>query len=132
MNDIGALLAATREVAAAKIAPEASRVDRERAFPADELRALGEAGALGLVVPAEHGGAGGALAALAEACEAVGAACASTGMVFLMHEVTAATIAAGGGERAAELLPTARVRRARSGRSRSASAAPARTSTTRS
>jgi hypothetical protein len=26
--------------------------------------------------------------ALAEACEAVGAACASTGMVFLMHEVT--------------------------------------------
>ena len=59
MNDIGALLAATREVAAAKIAPEASRVDRERAFPAAGLRALGEAGVLGVVVPAEHGGAGG-------------------------------------------------------------------------
>ncbi len=105
MKDIGALLAATREVAAAKIAPEASRVDRERAFPAAGLRALGEAGVLGAVVPAEHGGAGGSLAALAEICEAVGAACASTGMVFLMHEVTAATIAGGGGERAAELLP---------------------------
>jgi alkylation response protein AidB-like acyl-CoA dehydrogenase len=39
-----------------------------------------------------------------EACEAVGAACASSGMVFLMHNVTAATIAAGGGERAGELL----------------------------
>ena len=48
---------------------------------------------------------GGGLVALAEACEAVGTACASTGMVFLMHEVTAATIAIGGGERAAGLLP---------------------------
>ena len=64
-----------------------------------------DAGALGLVVPDEHGGVGGGLAALAEACEAVGAACASTGMVFLMHEVTAATIAIGGGPAAAELLP---------------------------
>ena len=62
-------------------------------------------GASARAVPAEHRGAGGGLAALAEACEAVGTACASTGMVFLMHEVTAATIAIGGGERAAELLP---------------------------
>jgi isovaleryl-CoA dehydrogenase len=56
-------------------------------------------------VPAEHGGGGAGLTALAEACEAVGAACASTGMVFLMHEVTAATVAVGGGDRAADLLP---------------------------
>ena len=41
---------------------------------------------------------------LAEACEALGAACASTAMVFLMHSVTAATIAAGGGERASDVL----------------------------
>jgi hypothetical protein len=45
------------------------------------------AGTLGLVVPLEHGGAGG-LAALAEACEAVGAACASTGMVADAYLVT--------------------------------------------
>src|SRR5262249_42248022 len=57
------------------------------------------------VVPAEHGGAGAGLTALAEACEAVGAACASTGVGFLMHEGTAATIAVGGGERKAEVLP---------------------------
>ena len=105
MNDIGVLLDAAREVAASEIAPGAGRVDRERVFPADGLKALGEAGVLGVVVPVEYGGAGGALVALAEACEAIGAACASTGMVFLMHEVTAATIAGGGGERAAELLP---------------------------
>ncbi|MES1248505.1 MAG: acyl-CoA dehydrogenase family protein [Actinomycetota bacterium] len=103
--EIGGVLDATREVAAGVIAERAATVDRERTYPAENLRALGEAGALGLVVPAERGGAGGGLAALAEACEAVGAACASTGMVFLMHEVTAATIALGGGERAAGLLP---------------------------
>jgi len=104
-NDIGGLLAATRDVAAGKIAPEATRIDRERAFPKENIAALAGCGALGLVVPGDHSGAGGGLAALAEVCEIVGAACASTGVVFLMHEVTAATIAVGGGARAAEVLP---------------------------
>ncbi len=104
-NETDGVLAATRRIATETIAANAAHVDRERVFPVDNLKALAAAGALGLVVPAEHGGAGGGLAALAAACEAVGAACASTGMVFLMHEVTAATIAQGGGERAADLLP---------------------------
>jgi isovaleryl-CoA dehydrogenase len=103
--EIGNVLESTREVASGVIGGNAAEVDRRRIFPADNLKALGTTGALGLVVPVEHGGAGGGLAALAEACEAIGAACASTGMVFLMHEVTAATVALGGGERAAELLP---------------------------
>jgi isovaleryl-CoA dehydrogenase len=103
--EIGSVLESTREIAAGVIGGRADDVDRRRAFPADNLKALAAAGALGVVVPAEHGGAGGGLAALAEACETVGAACASTGMVFLMHEVTAATVALGGGERAAALLP---------------------------
>ncbi|MGN6189767.1 MAG: acyl-CoA dehydrogenase family protein [Conexibacter sp.] len=95
-----ALDAAVREAIAAR----AAAVDRGRAFPRDSLRALGEAGLLGLAVPREHGGAGGGLRALAEACEGVGGACASTGMTFLMHVVTSATIAGGEGERAEELL----------------------------
>jgi len=103
--EIGDVLDSTRDVASSVVAAGAAAVDRDRVYPADGLKALGAAGALGLVVPTEHGGAGGGLTALAEACEAVGAACASTGMVFLMHEVTAATIAIGGGERAAALLP---------------------------
>jgi isovaleryl-CoA dehydrogenase len=106
MNDIDGVLAATRDVAAETVAANAARFDRERVYPADNLKALAAAGALGLVVPREYGGAGGGLTALADACETVGAACASTGMVFLMHEVTAATIAlGGGGDRAADLLP---------------------------
>lgn len=104
-KDIGGVLSATREAATGAVATDAPRVDRERAFPAESIRALADAGALGLVVSEEHGGVGGGLGSLAEACEAVGAACASTGMVFLMHEVTAATVAIGGGPAAAELLP---------------------------
>ncbi len=104
-NDIDSLLAATREAADSVIASNAAQVDRAREFPAENLRTLGASGTLGLVVPTERGGAGGGLSALAEACEAIGGACASTGMVFLMHEVTAATVANGGGSRAAALLP---------------------------
>jgi isovaleryl-CoA dehydrogenase len=87
-----------------QIAPAAATVDRRRAFPGDNLRALAEAGALGLLVPAASGGAGGGLEALSAACEEIGGACASTGMTFLMHSVAAATVAGGGGERAGELL----------------------------
>lgn len=85
------------------IAAEAPRVDRERVFPEKNLRALAEVGAFKLVVP-EPAGAGAGLLALAQACEAVGAACASTGMVFLMHSVTSAALAGGGGARATEAL----------------------------
>jgi len=99
-----ALVGSVRQVAGAQIASAAARVDADRSFPQESLRALAEAGGFGLMVPESHGGAGGGLSDLVEACEAVGAACASSGMVFLMHSVTAATIAAGGGERAGEYL----------------------------
>ena len=89
-----------RDVARERIAPGAVAVDAERAFPRAAIDALAEQGALGLMVPAAAGGAGGGLTELVAACEAVGEACASSGMVFLMHSVTAATVAAGGGERA--------------------------------
>jgi alkylation response protein AidB-like acyl-CoA dehydrogenase len=89
---------AVRGVAESKIAPAAADVDASGSFPAEGVRALAEAGALGLLVPAEHGGAGGGLSALVEACEIVASACASTGMVFLMHNVAAATVGGGGGD----------------------------------
>ena len=94
------VLAAIREQAVPQVAAEARSVDRERAFPVASLRALAAVGGYGLVVPETAEGAGGSLSALVDACEAVAAACASTGMVFLMHSVTAATVAAGGGRNA--------------------------------
>jgi isovaleryl-CoA dehydrogenase len=95
-----AVLATIGQTAARQIAAGARSVDRDREFPEAGLRALASAGGFGLVVPESAGGAGGSLSALVTACESVGAACASTGMVFLMHSVTAATVAAGRGPRA--------------------------------
>lgn len=104
VGDTAGVLDAVREAAEGRIAPAAAEVDRSSQFPEESLRALADAGALGLLVAPEHGGAGGGLGALVEACEVVGGACASTGMVLLMHAVAAATVAGGGGGRAAELL----------------------------
>lgn len=104
MPDITEIQAAIRKLASDQIAPSAAEVDAERKFPADNVRALAEVGAFGLVVPEQFGGAGGSLAALAEACETLGSACASTAMVYLMHSVTSATSAAGGGSKAADVV----------------------------
>jgi len=98
------LVESVREVAQEHVAPAAVEVDRDRVFPESSIRALADSGALGLLVPEASGGAGGGLTTLVEACEAVGGACASSGMVFLMHSVAAATIAGGSGERAEEYL----------------------------
>jgi isovaleryl-CoA dehydrogenase len=103
-RDADAVVAEVRDLARTQIAPAAADVDREARFPADHLLALAEAGALGLLVPADGGGSAGGLSDLAHACESVGAACASTGMVFLMHCVAAATVAGGGGPRSDRLL----------------------------
>ena len=104
VGNVDTVLAEVRDLARSRIAPGAAEIDRESRFPDDRLSALGEVGALGLLVPGERGGVGGGLVALAAACEAIGGACASTGMVFLMHSVTAATVAGGGGASAAGLL----------------------------
>ncbi|HTX08920.1 MAG TPA: acyl-CoA dehydrogenase family protein [Solirubrobacteraceae bacterium] len=104
-RDPEAVLAGVREVVRDRIAPAAAEVDRDARFPDDGLRALSEVGALGLLISPEQGGAGGGLTALAEACETIGGACASTGMVFLMHSVAVATVAGGGGPASSALLP---------------------------
>jgi isovaleryl-CoA dehydrogenase len=84
----------------AAIAANAPAVDAEGRFPDDSLDILADIGAFGLVASPDFGGAGGSLTQLARACEAIGGACASTGMVFLMHSVTLATLQGGGGEAA--------------------------------
>lgn len=84
----------------AALAANAASVDAEGKFPDENLDILADTGAFGLVASAENGGAGGSLTHLAKACEAIGGTCASTGMVFLMHSVTVATLQGAGGEAA--------------------------------
>ncbi|HYN99954.1 MAG TPA: acyl-CoA dehydrogenase family protein, partial [Actinomycetota bacterium] len=81
----------------AALAANAAAVDAEGRFPDDNLDILADTGAFGLVASPDHGGAGASLTQLAKACEGIGGACASTGMVYLMHSVTVATLQGGGG-----------------------------------
>jgi alkylation response protein AidB-like acyl-CoA dehydrogenase len=69
----------------AQIAAAAGQHDRAASFPHDSLSALGRAGLLGLTVPTRLGGGGAGLARAADAVAAVGAACASTALVFAMQ-----------------------------------------------
>jgi hypothetical protein len=64
---------AIREFASERLAPNAAAWDRERTFPAEALRELGELGALGMVVPEEWGGAGADYVSLALAIEEIAA-----------------------------------------------------------
>ena len=77
------------------IAQRAARVDREARFPHESVAELAAAGAMGLAVPERFGGAGGGPVETCEAVERVAGACASTGMVFVMHVVAVQTLAAG-------------------------------------
>src|SRR5262245_29654682 len=83
-----------RRLADEQLAPRAAEVDARRAFPAENLRALADAGLLGLMVPKAWGGSGADLSTFAAACEELGRGCASTAMCYLMHGCATAVIAA--------------------------------------
>src|SRR5262249_57460057 len=76
-------------------AQHAVRVDRGE-FPAETLRALGDAGLLGLVSAAEVGGKGRGLQAAAAVVERLARECGSTAMVVCMHYCATAVIEASG------------------------------------
>jgi alkylation response protein AidB-like acyl-CoA dehydrogenase len=74
-----------REVSRRTIAPAAAEYDRLGIFPETSVKALAEAGFLGLTVPVELGGLGQGPTSFAAAVEEIAAACPSTGMIFVMH-----------------------------------------------
>lgn len=79
------------ETLAATAARHAAEVDRG-AFPAETLRALGDAGLLGLVSAPEVGGHGRGLPAAAFVVERLARECGSTAMVVCMHYAATAVI----------------------------------------
>ncbi len=67
------------------LAPHASRVDSESTFPTEGIRALGDAGFLGLNVPEEYGGMGQGPRVGCAVLDEFSQRCASTGMIYMMH-----------------------------------------------
>jgi acyl-CoA dehydrogenase len=73
--------------AAAVAAEHAGAVDQEARFPHESLAELRRQGLMGIYVPPELGGEGASLGALADICYTLGQACASTGLIYAMHQV---------------------------------------------
>ncbi|AZG16070.1 acyl-CoA dehydrogenase family protein [Cupriavidus pauculus] len=89
--DAGPLLAAARD--AAEVARRhADAVDQEARFPHEAFAALRAAGLLGAMVPQAQGGAGASLATVAALCRELGQGCASTGMIYAMHQIQVACL----------------------------------------
>jgi len=78
-------LAKARQLAQTVVAAQASEVDAESRFPAASMQALAENGFYGLLVPESLGGLGGDLVLLAAVVDELAQACASTAMIYMMH-----------------------------------------------
>jgi alkylation response protein AidB-like acyl-CoA dehydrogenase len=88
-----------RAFAQERLAPNAARWDREHHFPREELKALGELGALGMVVPDEWGGAEADYVSLAVALEEIAAGDGATStIVSVQNSVVCGPILAFGTE----------------------------------
>jgi alkylation response protein AidB-like acyl-CoA dehydrogenase len=61
MADVQSLLVANEKLSQEVLRPGADQIDQSRRFPRENIAALGKAGVLGLLVPAQFGGAGASL-----------------------------------------------------------------------
>src|SRR5271169_253769 len=82
-----------RTAAVAKAAAvEAEAVDRDARFPKTAIDAARQQRLLGVQIPHQFGGEGASIADIAEMCYALGRACASTAMIFAMHQTKVACL----------------------------------------
>jgi acyl-CoA dehydrogenase len=86
------LLETARRIGVDVAGPAAEAVDREGRFPREAVAALREAGLLGALVPQELGGRGAGIGELAAVAETLGRFCASTAMIYAMHQVEVACL----------------------------------------
>jgi alkylation response protein AidB-like acyl-CoA dehydrogenase len=93
MDHQGAL-ARAKEIAERILAPAARLNDKEGRFSTEAVEALGKAGLLGLMLPAELGGLALGPRTFAGVTAGLAEADASVGMVYIMHICATATIAA--------------------------------------
>jgi alkylation response protein AidB-like acyl-CoA dehydrogenase len=81
---------AVRDFAATVVKPMASRTDHEHRFPGEILSAAAELDLMGILIPAEYGGAGLDHLAFAICIEEIATACASTAVLVDVHNSVAA------------------------------------------
>jgi acyl-CoA dehydrogenase len=86
------LLARVHEIGAAVLAPHAAGVDQDARFPAESIDALRAERLLSAYVAPDAGGMGLSMSQVTRICEALGRYCASTAMIYAMHQIQVACI----------------------------------------
>jgi len=89
---MAAVLETARRIATDVAGPNAIAVDAASRFPVEAVDALKEAGLLGALVPQELGGPAVDFATVFAICHLLGNHCASTAMIFAMHQIQAACV----------------------------------------
>lgn len=87
-----ARLETVRRIAAEAAGPAADSVDREARFPSETIEALKRERLLAALVPEELGGLGCRITEVAAHCQALGQHCASSAMVYAMHQIQVACL----------------------------------------
>ena len=80
------------ETVAALAEDNAADVDREARFPTEAIDAARAQRLMGIMVPRELGGEGASLSAVADICYRLGRACASSAMIYAMHQIMVACL----------------------------------------
>lgn len=91
-TDFGRLVDIVHRIGADVVAPNAADVDRDARFPDEAFAALRAEQLLSAYVPREFGGHGLTMTEIARVCEILGHYCASTAMVYAMHQIQVACI----------------------------------------
>ena len=79
-------------IVAAAAAAEAEDVDRQARFPQAAIDTARAQRLLGIQIPLEFGGDGASMSDVTDMCYALGRACASTAMIFAMHQTKIACL----------------------------------------
>lgn len=91
-QEFNALLSHIHQLGRDLIRPKAVEVDRDARFPTEAFDAFKACKLLSVYVPQDLGGMGLSMTQVCKLCEVLGGYCASTAMIFAMHQIQVACI----------------------------------------
>ncbi len=81
-----------RKLASEVFSTRATKIDKKDTFPWENIRALGEAGFMGLIISEDYGGFGIGRDGFASVVKEISKACASTALIYVSHAIVAKAV----------------------------------------